>query len=151
MGSSSEGEPALPAFGSVVFTLGSSKSNVGINAHISVLFTAAPEGNDSGMPPGMGEPPTEGIGKESPVLQPPIEVATSGKEIMHAPSHPQEQGPQDTARDKWAAMWEGIPEGLGWCTIVEEKGPGDEGLGGDGLGDKGLGGDGLGDKGLSDS
>lgn len=128
MGRSSEGEPALPSFGSVVFTLGSSKDSEGINAHISVLFTKAPEGNGSGTPPGMVEPPTEGIGKESPVLQPPIEVGTSGKEILHAPSHPQEQEPQGTTKNKWAAMWEGIPEGQGWCTIVEEKGLGDEGL-----------------------
>ena len=53
VGSSSEGEPVLPAFGSVMFTLGSSKDNAGISAHISALFTKAPEGNEGGMLPDM--------------------------------------------------------------------------------------------------
>lgn len=82
---------------------------------------------------------------ESPALHPPI---SQGKEIMDAPSHPQEQGPRDTTKDRWAAMWEGVTEGLGWCTIVEETGLGDGDLGGDGLDDKGLGGEGLDSNGL---
>lgn len=48
VGSSSESEAGLPAFGTVVFTLGSTQSNPGINAHISILFTQAPEKNDKG-------------------------------------------------------------------------------------------------------
>jgi len=110
----------LPAFGSVVFTLGSSKDKAGINAHISVLFTKIPEGNDGGKLPGSAEPPPEGIGEESPVLQPPIEAGTSGKEILQAPSHPPEPEPQATAKDPWA-IWEGVPEGQGWRYIVEEE------------------------------
>lgn len=143
VGSSSEGEPALPAFGSVVFTLGGSKSIEGINAHLSVLFTAAPEGDDSRTPSGMGDPPTDSIGLESPAPQPSI---THGKEIMETPLQPQAQKPQDTAEARWAAMWEGVPEGMGWRTIVEETSPGDGDLEGDGIDDKGLGGEGLGGK-----
>jgi len=42
---------------------------------------------------------------------------------MADPSIPQAKKSPDSAQAKWAAMWEGIPEGQGWCTIVEEKPP----------------------------
>lgn len=48
VGSSVEGEPRLPDFGSVIFSLGSSEGNEGINAHISVLFTKIPAVDDDG-------------------------------------------------------------------------------------------------------
>lgn len=48
VGSSVEGQPWLPAFGSAIFTLGSSEAHEGVNAHISVLFTKIPAEDDEG-------------------------------------------------------------------------------------------------------
>lgn len=87
----SEGEPALPAFGSVVFTLGKSLDNPGINAHVSVLFTQAPEGIEGETPPGMEDPPPEGSGKACPLPPPSCGEGTSGKEIMADPSIPPDE------------------------------------------------------------
>lgn len=85
VGCSDEGKLGLPSFGSAVFTLGSSKDNAGINSHISVLFTKIPEGNVDGKPPGLAEPPPESTERENPVLQPPTEAGTSGKEPLLDP------------------------------------------------------------------
>lgn len=99
VGSSSGGEPKLPAFGSVTFSLGSSGDNPGINAHISVLFTQIQEENakesslvlakdnsarGKGKLP-MGEPSTEAEGSASgrgklPVEEPASEEGNSGTE-----------------------------------------------------------------------
>lgn len=137
VGSSNEGEPALPVFGLVVFTLGRSGGNEGISAHISVLFTTVPENDGSVAPPGEGEPPSGSIILEGPDQQPAI---AQGKETRDTPVPPPEQKIQDEAVAIWAAMWEGVPEGMGWCTIEEETSPEGGELGGAGQGGAGQGG-----------
>lgn len=139
VGSSSEGEPMFPAFGSVIFTLGSSRDNAGINAHISVLFTKIPEENEEGsslvlaedsttsgkgkLP--MGEPSNAVDSSESgkgkrPMGETSTAAGTSGREHPQPPS--QLRGPeQPTPAQNPMAMWEGVPEGQGWSRIVEEE------------------------------
>lgn len=98
VGSSRGGEPVLPAFGSVIFTLGNSQESAGINAHISVLFTKVPEENEDGKQPVLAKILPEGNHEESPVLQPPIEKGNSGKELQQAPPQPPEQEPPATVK-----------------------------------------------------
>lgn len=114
VGSSSGGEPKLPAFGSVIFTLGGSGDNPGINAHISVLFTQIQEENaeesslvlaednnarGKGKLP-MGETSIEADGSASghgklPVEEPASEESNSGTDRSQfpnqhqAPAHPE--------------------------------------------------------------
>lgn len=106
VGNSVEMAPSLPAFGSVVFSLGSSEGSAGVNAHISVLFTNSPEVDDDGsslvlmgevagqekgkLPLGesstMGAPSEKGKGKA--VLgESSTAVGTSGGAYL--PPHPQ--------------------------------------------------------------
>lgn len=113
--------PALPAFGSVVFTLGKTGDSHGVSAHVSVLFTRTPEAEGEGSPPEGEAPPPDIPEQEQTLLPLSIEATTSGKAVMDDPSSSQAVRARDVA--KWAAMWKGIPEGLGWCEIVEEKPP----------------------------
>lgn len=122
--------PALPAFGSVVFTLGRLGAAQGISAHISVLFTSTPDAEGDGPPFAGDVPPADAPGPELPLPPPGPELpspppafdpSSSAPAIRGSPSSSQAARARDAA--KWAAMWEGIPEGLGWCEIVEEKSP----------------------------
>jgi hypothetical protein len=55
VGSAGEGAARLPAFGSVVFSLGSPDGHQGINAHITIMFTQAAEDEVGAVvPPGSG-------------------------------------------------------------------------------------------------
>jgi len=126
VGGVSEEGPALPAFGSVVFTLGNSRDPHGICAHVSVLFTQVPEGAGEEAPPGGEDTPHAGLEQANPLPPPPSGEGTSGKASMADPSTSRTTTAIDEERAKWAAMWEGVPEGQGWCTIEEEKPPADE-------------------------
>lgn len=110
----------LPAFGLVIFTLGSSRDNAGINAHISVLFTKVSEENEEGMQPVSAEVLPEGSGEKRPMVQPTIAEGNPEKELQQSPTRLQEQETPTTAQDPMA-MWAGIPEGQGWSRIIEEK------------------------------
>lgn len=118
--SSNDGAPLLPAFGSVIFTLGSSRDNAGINAHISVLFTKAPEEDEEGTQPVAAEVLPEGSREKRPVVQPTFAKGNPEKELQQSPTRLQEQEKPATAQDPMA-MWAGIPEGQGWSRIIEEK------------------------------
>lgn len=107
----------LPAFGSVIFTLGSSRENAGINAHISVLFTKIPEENEEGTHSVSAEAPPESKREKSPMVPPSTAEGNSETELQQAPTQLQEQELPSTAQDPMA----GIPEGQGWCRIIEEK------------------------------
>lgn len=98
--------------------------NQGVRAHVSVLFTQIPEEVEEETPPGGEYPPPENPGHADPLPPPPNGASTSGKAVMADPATSQTAKVRDSA--KWAAMWEGIPEGQGWCTIEEEKPPEDE-------------------------
>lgn len=109
-GSPSAGPPPLPAFGTVVFTLGGSRNNARINAHISVLFTEDPEDEEGGS--GSKEEPSED-------MQEIIEEAQVGV-LEQTPSHPQ-ANEASSSKQAEVDAWEGRPEGDGWSRILEKK------------------------------
>lgn len=111
--------------------------NTGVNAHISVLFTKIPEEFGAGTPEGTAEKPPEGSGKEAmekppgssgkdsagkETLEelPPNEPDNLGKETVQGTSPKLGPAPPGMDEDKWKAMWEGVPEGRGWCYVVED-------------------------------
>lgn len=139
VGNCDAGEPMLPAFGSVIFSLGSSRGNPGINTHISVLFTNTPEGNEEGSPLVRGEDGSE-RGKEKLMSEEPSNAAecsgkgkgkcplgetssvegTSEAACPLPPSHscgPESPSPQQ----KPIVARVGSPEDQWGCTIEEEK------------------------------
>jgi len=137
VGSASAEETGLPAFGSVIFSLGSTSENAGINAHISILFTKSPEEaedgdqqgtlespqGDSGEKDSVAPPPMPpgGDGVDATAVQPSLEAGSRGKEPMQAPSPPLGPAPPGITEEKWRAMWEGVEEGHGWAYVVEDK------------------------------
>lgn len=79
VGSGESGEPMLPAFGSVIFSLGSSGGHQGIDVHISVLFTHTPEREDEGTPLAVGKEEAESS-RERPIPEgPPSDAERSGR------------------------------------------------------------------------
>jgi len=79
VGSGETGEPMLPAFGSVIFSLGRSGGNPGVDAHILVLFTNTPEKDEEGSPSAVGKEDSES-GREKPIPEgPSIDEERSGK------------------------------------------------------------------------
>lgn len=110
----------LPAFGSVTFTLGSSKDNAGINAHISVLFTKIPEENEDELPLVPAEDRSESIKGKRPMGEPSNTEDKSELEPQQAPFQAREQERPAPTQEPMA-MGDGIPVGQGWCRILEEK------------------------------
>lgn len=110
MGNTSVGKHSLPAFGSTIFTLGSSRDNSRINAHISVLFTEDSQEYEDGLD-GKEELPGEqpGKAKKDPEGVP-----------EQTPKRPQEQEASNSKRDT-GEEWDGFPEHYGWCRIIGEK------------------------------
>lgn len=136
VGGAREGGPMLPVFGSVIFTLGGSADNAGLNAHVSVLFTKLPEGTEAGNQQGTLETPQGNSGGEASAVPPPLppggsgevvtavqpsmEASTKGKEPMQGPSHAMGLAPPGIDEEKWRSMWEGVEEGHGWAYIKED-------------------------------
>lgn len=114
-----EGEKGLPAFGSVIFTLGSLEENVGINAHISILFTKLPEEEEVPVaPPPL---PQSEEDRDATAAHPMLAVDDKGKEPLHHPSPYLGPAPLGFTEESWKALWEGVEEGHGWAHIVEDK------------------------------
>jgi hypothetical protein len=141
VGSASAGETGLPAFGSVIFSLGSTPENAGISAHISILFTKLPEEADGAvapppLPPGGEEgeaseaqtgptapPPLPPGGEEGEAseAQPGPEAGGKGKEPMQVYTPSLGPAPLGFTEESWRARWEGVEEGQGWARVVEDK------------------------------
>jgi len=119
VGSARAGETGLPAFGSVVFTLGSTSENAGISAHISILFTKLPEEADGAVaPPPLPPGGEEGEASEA---QPGLEAGGKGKEPMQVYTPALGPAPPGFTEESWRARWEGVEEGQGWARVVEDK------------------------------
>jgi hypothetical protein len=142
VGCAGEGEARLPAFGSVVFSLGRPDGNQGINAHITIMFTqVADDGAGAVVPPGGGGeeaaetqagpavqpqlPPGEGEG-EATEAQSEQEAGGKGKAPMEIYTPSLGPPPLGFTEESWRARWEGVEEGQGWARIVEEQGPCEE-------------------------
>lgn len=120
MGSSIEGETILPAFDSVTFTLGSSRDNAGVNAHIYVFFTKIPEENEESSSLVPAEDSSASERGKRPMGEPSNAASNSGRELPQSPSQLQESELLAPAQNPMA-MWEGVPEGQGWSRFVEEE------------------------------
>ena len=119
-GSSNDGVPMLPAFGSVIFSLDSSKDNAGINAHISVLFTKIPEENEDKPPQAPAEIRSEINKGKRAMGEPSISETIPERTPQPAPSRACEDEKPAPSQNPMA-MWEGVPEGQGWCRVLEEE------------------------------
>ena len=109
-GSPSAEPPVLPAFGTAIFTLGSSRNNACINAHISVLFIEDSQDEEGGSDSKEALPDDQPeIIKEEPAGVP--------GQITTQP-HKNEAS---TSKKAEVEEWEGRLEGYGWCRILEEK------------------------------
>lgn len=121
VGSAGEGEARLPAFGSVVFSLGSPDGHQAINAHITIMFTQVAK-DEAGevVPPGGGG---EEVASEAQAEQ---GAGGKGKAPMEGYTPSLGPAPPGFTEESWKARWEGVEEGQGWARIVEEQGPCEE-------------------------
>lgn len=109
-GNPNAGPHSLPVFGSAIFTLGSSRDNSRINAHISVLFIEDSQEGEGGSG-SKGEPPGD---QPENVEEEPAGVPEQ------TPNRPQEQE-ASTSKKNAVEEWDDFPEHYGWCRILEEK------------------------------
>ena len=132
-GGSSNGEQSLPAFGSVIFSLRNPRENLGINAHISVLFTRIPDENEAGLPrPPAMEHPLDTEQRIHPAREGNLPLAMEeecrlvdkGKRPLGEASSSREAELREKEPELPAFM-DGLPEGHGWAWIREAK-PGED-------------------------
>jgi hypothetical protein len=130
VGSAGEGAARLPAFGSVVFSLGSPDGHQGINAHITIMFTQVAEDEVGAVvPPGSGGAEVaSGSGGAEVASEAQVEQGAGGKGKAPMDVYKPSLGPAPLGftEESWRARWEGVEEGHGWARIVEEQGPCEE-------------------------
>lgn len=102
-----DGGPMLPAFGSVIFTLGSSRENAGINAHISFLFTKIPEENEEGTRSVSAEAPPESKREKSPMVPPSTAEGNSEMELQQPLLNCKSRSCHPPRRIQWQASLRG--------------------------------------------
>lgn len=99
----------LPVFGTVVFSFNSAQGNSRINAHVSVLFLEEPKEEGEEQPSTKVHQAGSSRGAEG--------SPEAGPE--HAVIPPSAQAAPSPEKDKTA--WDSLPEGCGWCGIIEEE------------------------------